>query len=85
VHDSVDDPLPLTLVLLSEQSVVSLLDRVTVPLKPFTALMLIVDEPATFGVVFTVDGLADIVKSTTWTLTVTAWCRLPFVPVTVAV
>ena len=40
-------------------------ERVTVPLKPLTAVTVIVELPLTPGVVLTVVGLANIWKSTT--------------------
>ncbi len=42
-------------------------ERVTVPLKPLTAVTVIVELPLTPGVVLTVVGLANIWKSTTRT------------------
>jgi len=42
--------------------------RATVPVKPLTGAIVIVDIALTPGVVLTEVGLADIVKSTTWTL-----------------
>ncbi len=42
-------------------------DRVTVPVKPLTAVTVIVELPLTPGVVLTVVGLANIWKSTTRT------------------
>jgi hypothetical protein len=45
-------------------------DRVTVPLKPLTAVTVMVELPLTPGVVLTVVGLANIWKSTTLTLIV---------------
>jgi hypothetical protein len=58
----------------------------TVPVKPLTGITVIMDVTATFGVVFTVVGLANIWKSTTWTLIVAVvWDRDPLVPVTVTV
>ena len=44
--------------------------RATVPVKPLTGATLIVDIAPTPGVVLTVVGLADIVKSTTRTVIV---------------
>lgn len=58
--------------------------RLTVPVKPLTGITTMLDVPATPGVVVTVDGLANIWKSTTWTDTVPVVCdREPLVPVTV--
>jgi len=42
-------------------------ERVTVPLKPLTAVTVIVELPLTPGVVLAVVGLANIWKSTTRT------------------
>ena len=47
-----------------------LLVRLTVPVKPLTDATVIVDIALTPGVVLTVVGLADIVKSTTRTVIV---------------
>lgn len=61
-------------------------DNVTVPVKPLTAVTVIVELPLTPGVVLTVVGLADIWKSTTLTLIVPVlWDSDPLVPVTVTV
>jgi hypothetical protein len=60
--------------------------RLTMPVKPFTGMTLIVDVPATPGVVLTIVGLANIWKSTTWTNIVAVVCDFePLVPVTVTV
>jgi hypothetical protein len=60
--------------------------RLTVPVKPLTGMTVMVELPATFGVVLTTAGLANIWKSTTWTLIVAVvWDRDPLVPVTVTV
>ena len=65
---------PVMLVALSEQvspvAVEMLVVRATVPVKPLTGATLIVDIAPTPGVVLTVVGLADIVKSTTRTVIV---------------
>ena len=42
----------------------------TVPVNPFTGKTVIVEVPATPGVVLTMFGLANIWKSTTWTVIV---------------
>jgi len=64
----------------------TLVVRATVPVKPLTGITVIVDVPATPGVVFTMVGLANIWKSTTWTVIVAVvWDRDPLVPVTVTV
>lgn len=60
--------------------------RATVPAKPFTAITVMVELPATPGVVLTMFGLANIWKSTTWTNIVpVVWASEPLVPVTVTV
>jgi len=64
----------------------TLVVRATVPVKPLTGITVIVDVPATPGVVFTMVGLANIWKSTTWTVIVAVlWDRDPLAPVTVTV
>jgi hypothetical protein len=64
----------------------TLLVRLTVPVKPLVGMTVIVDVPATFGVVLTTVGLANIWKSTTLTFIVAVvWEREPLVPVTVTV
>jgi hypothetical protein len=58
--------------------------RLTMPVKPLTGMTLIVDVPATPGVVLTIVGLANIWKSTTWTdIAPVVWVSEPLVPVTV--
>ena len=58
--------------------------RATVPVKPLTGVTVIVDVPATPGVVLTDVGLANIWKSTTLTVMVpVVWDSNPLVPVTV--
>jgi len=60
--------------------------RLTVPVKPLTGDTVIVELPATPGVVLTLLGLANIWKSTTCTVTVpVVWDSEPLVPVTVTV
>lgn len=60
--------------------------RLTVPVPPLRPITLIVEVPATPGVVLTVVGLANIWKSTTWTVIVAVVCdSVPLVPVTVTV
>jgi predicted oxidoreductase len=56
---------------------------VTVPVKPLRALMVTLEvaEPPVVGTE-KVDGLAEIVKSCTFTLTVAEWLRPPLMPVT---
>lgn len=58
----------------------------TVPVNPLSGSMSMLVVPATPGVVLIVVGLANIWKSTTWTLTVAVvWESGPLVPVTLAV
>lgn len=60
--------------------------RVTVPVNPLTAVIVIVELAFTPGVVLTVVGLANIWKSVTWTnIILVAWDSEPLVPVTVTV
>lgn len=61
-----------------------LADRPRLRRKPFMPNTLIVEDAATPGVVLTAVGLANIWKSTTWTVIVWVVCEsAPFVPVTV--
>jgi hypothetical protein len=60
--------------------------RVTVPVKPFRGLTVIVavpEDPASRGPILV--GLATIEKSTTLTVTIVEWVSVPLVPVTVTV
>jgi hypothetical protein len=58
----------------------------TVPVKPFRAVIVIVDVPLTPGVVLTMVGVATTLKSTTWnSIVLVVWLRVPSVPVTVTV
>lgn len=60
--------------------------RPTVPVNPLTGITTTLDVPATPGVVLTMVGLANIWKSTTWTVTAPlVWDSEPLVPVTVTV
>lgn len=62
----------------------TLVVRATVPVKPLTAMTVIVEDAETLGVVLTIVELANIWKSTTWTLIAgVVWARVPLVPVTV--
>jgi len=45
-------------------------DRVTVPVKPFTGDTMMLVDPVPPGVVLIIVGLAKIWKSTTWTFIV---------------
>jgi hypothetical protein len=69
VHDNVELPEPVTLVGDSVQTAVSLLVRLTTPLKPWRPVTLIVDVAAVPTVAVTLVGLALIVKS--WMVNVT--------------
>jgi hypothetical protein len=57
---------------------------VTVPENPLTDATVIVEVPATPTFRVAVVGLADIMKSCAWYVTVATWDRVPLVPVTVA-
>jgi hypothetical protein len=67
VHDSVEDPEPVTLVGETEHEVL-LVARLTMPPKPFRPLMVIVEVPAEPALAVTLVGLALIAKS--WTTNV---------------
>jgi hypothetical protein len=62
VHDRLLVPEPVTLVGVKVQLVL-LLARDTTPLKPFTAVTVIVDDNAWFWLPLTLVGLALMVKS----------------------
>ena len=81
MHESVALPAPVTLVGLTVHAVL-FVDKLTVPEKPFSAVVVTVDAPALSAFTVTVAGLAIIVKS--WIINVTlAECeRLALVPVT---
>jgi len=70
VHDNVALPEPVTLVGATEQEVL-LVVRLTTPAKPLTAVTVIDEVPAAPAFTVTVVGLAVIVKSCTWNVTVT--------------
>jgi hypothetical protein len=59
--------------------------RLTMPLKPATLSTVIDEVPELPAWMFTVVGLAEIVKSPTWTVTVAVWDREPLVAVMVTV
>ena len=63
VHDSIDVPEPVTLVGVRVHVVVSLLDRPTVPVNPFNAVIVIVEAAAEPAFAVTEVGLAVIEKS----------------------
>jgi hypothetical protein len=83
VHVRVEVPEPTTLVGPSEQEVPALWVRLTVPAKPFTGEMVMVELPE--GEAFTVVGFAVIVKSVGVKVTVVVCDSEPLVPVTVTV
>ena len=62
VHDSVELPEPVTLVGDSAQDVL-FVARFTTPLKPWSAVTVIVEVAAVFVTALTVVGLAAMVKS----------------------
>ena len=70
VHESADDPAPVTLVGERLHEVLFVV-RLTRPVKPFTAAIVTVDEPAAFTSTLILVGLADIEKSWTTNVTVT--------------
>jgi len=63
VQDSVDVPDPVTLAGETLQNVVVLVARLTIPAKPFTAAIVMVEVPAAFTFALTLEGLSLIVKS----------------------
>jgi hypothetical protein len=71
VHDKVALPEFVRLVGLTVQLVL-LVVRLIVPVKPFNAVAVIVEVPATFTLTVTDVGLADIEKSRTVKVTVAA-------------
>jgi hypothetical protein len=82
VQDNVEDPEPATLVGVRVHAV--LLDaRLTVPVKPWRAVMVIVELPADPAFTVTLVGLAAMVKSWIVKVTVVLWDNVPLVPVTV--
>jgi len=88
-HDSVLVPEPLTLVGVRVQVKPVAGDtvavRLTTPLKPWSAVTVIVEVPAPFALTVTLVGLAAMVKSCTVKVTVAECVRVPLVPVTVTV
>ena len=81
LHERVEFPGLVTLVGLRLQEV--LFDvRVTVPAKPVTAPMMMVDVPLVLMLTLMLGGLAVIVKSWTASVTFTERIREPLVPVT---
>ena len=70
VHERVALPEPVTLVGATEHDVL-LVVRLTMPANPLTLVTVIADVPALPALTVTVVGLAVMVKSTTWNVTVT--------------
>ena len=70
VHDNVALPEPVTLVGATEHEVL-LVVRLTTPANPLIAAIVIVEVPAVLALTVTDVGLAVIVKSWTWKVTVT--------------
>jgi len=70
VHERVALPEPVTLVGATEHDVL-LVVRLTMPANPLTLVTVIADVPALPALTVTVVGLAEMVKSTTWNVTVT--------------
>ena len=63
VHDRVELPDPVTLVGETLHETVVLVARLTTPVNPFRAVIVIVDVPAALTFTLTLVGLAVIVKS----------------------
>ena len=63
VHDSVALPEPVTLAGVTVHDAVVLVARLTTPVKPFRAVIVIVELPAALTFTLTLVGLAVIVKS----------------------
>jgi hypothetical protein len=81
LHERVEFPGLVTLVGLRLQE--ELFDvRLTVPAKPVTAPMMMVDVPVVLMLTSMLEELAAIVKSWTATVTFTEWIAEPLVPVT---
>ena len=70
VHDNVALPEPVTLVGATEHEVL-LVVRLTTPANPLTAVTVIAEVPGVPAFTVTVVGLAAMVKSWTWNVTVT--------------
>jgi len=81
VHESVEDPEPVTLVGDTVHEVL-LVAKLTMPPKPFRPVTVIVDVPADPALAVTLVGLAVIVKSWTTNVTVVLCDRLALVPIT---
>jgi hypothetical protein len=63
VHDIVALPEPVTLVGVTVQDEVVLVTRLTIPAKPFTAVIVVVEVPTALTFTLTLVGLVLIVKS----------------------
>ena len=83
VQERVALPEPVTLVGVNEQAEVLLVTRFTIPAKPSSPVIVIVDVPGLPLSALTLVGLAAMVKSWTVKVTVTEWERLLLVPVTI--
>jgi hypothetical protein len=83
VHDRAELPEPATLVGVSMQDVL-LLAKPTTPPKPLSPETVIVDPPALPALTVTLVGLADSVKSVTWTVTMVNLDSEPLALVTFA-
>ena len=73
MHESVDVPDPVTIVELNvhvRPDGLTLEVRLTVPLKPLTAVIVMIDEPLALASKVTLVGLALMLKSVTWTVVV---------------
>ena len=81
LHDSVDFAEPVTLDGVRIQAVL-LLVRITAWLKPWSDVMVIVEFPELPTVTLTVEGLAEIVKSWTASVTTVDLVRPPLLPIT---
>ena len=82
VHDKVELPEPVTDVGATLHEVL-LVVRATTPLKPWSAVTVIVEVAAVPALTVTLVGLAAIVKSWTVNVTVAECVSEPLVPVTV--
>jgi hypothetical protein len=89
LHDKDELPAPVTLVGLNVQvrpvDGDTIAERATAPLKPFTAVTVIVEVAVPPTLIDAEVGLALIVKSWTMNVTVAVWVKDPLVPVTVTV
>ena len=83
LQDSVELPEPVTLVGLRVHAVL-LLDRLTTPVNPPTEATVMAAVTAAFAKPVTLVGLAETVKSVTWTSTVVVLDNEPLVLVTFA-